>query len=295
MTEDQQGQDRVSGPQVPVEEQAANVRESQSQPSPETPARPTTSKKKSLRLRTLFPILTIIYPFLTLIILACTLVVYYRQTGIMQTQADISKEQSEIANRQLQLATRPYITTKIENDPSNSSADKLIVQNLGVYPVRNLQLNAFYFGKIQNHGWYTVVPSGNIQYDQLSHQETWSIAINGFAKAFDRPFADSFSVEGNLEFVNFLISFEREYDGRGYVYIEPMILQGGQLFSFRDPISRMTHSVSGPLATVCHPAIELIFEYLQRSPLPRQNELYNYEYLQGYKPTGCLGPIQWMR
>lgn len=240
---------------------------------------------------------------LTLMIVAATFLVYYRQAAIMKTQADISKEQARIADeqrlissRQLQLSARPYVSTRIESNPKDVAAERIVIRNEGGFPVNDLRLNYIYFVKIVGKGWYASVPTGGLNRKDLVPGEEWPINVVGYGKMLvPPPFAASFSIQGNLQFLVFLISFKREVDGHGYVLLEPMHVQNGKIFSQREMPGGPTENISGPLGHTCHPAIELSFEYLRRRPFPGNYEVYNYEYLLGYQPTGCLGPITWVK
>lgn len=244
-----------------------------------------------------------IVALLTVLLMGGTLLVYWYQAKIMKLQAEISERQARLAdeqklisNRQLHLSARPYVTTKIESNQKDLSAAKLLIRNQGVFPVGNLRVNHLYFAKIVGKGWYVSAPTGGSNREKLVPGDEWSLDVVGYGKMFvPPPFAASFAVEGNLQFVVFLISFEREVDGRGYVSLEPMFIHDGQLRSQKDIFGGPVEGISGPLGDVCHPAIELSFEYFRHRPFPGNYEVYNYEYLLGYQPSGCLGPITWVK
>ncbi len=269
------------------------------QPSGQRPSQPSS---EVARLSSM-PRFERIVALLTLVLMAGMLLVYWYQAKIMKLQAEISDRQARLAdeqklisNRQLHLSARPYLSTKIEAHQKDLSATKLFIRNQGVFPVGNLRVNYLYFAKIVGKGWYVSAPTGGSRREKLVPGDEWSLDVVGYGKTLvPPPFAAAFTIEGNLQFVVFVISFEREIDGHGYVYLEPMFARDGRLFSQKDTFGGPTENISGPLSRVCQPAIELAFEYFRRRPFPGNYEVYNYEYLLGYQPTGCLGPVTWVK
>jgi len=261
-------------------------------PSPQPPAQPSSEVATTARIRRFDRIVSL----LIVLLMAGTLLVYSYQAKIMKLQTEILDEQKLISNRQLHLSARPYITTKIESNQEDLSAARLLIRNQGMFPVGNLRVNYLYFAKIVGKGWYVAGATGGSTSEKLLPGGEWSLDVVGYGKTLvPPPFAASFAVEGNLQFVVFLISFEREVDGRRYVYLEPMFTHDGQLFSETDTFGGPIEGMSGALGRVCHPAIELSFEYFRRRPFPGNYEIYNYQYLLGYQPTGCLGPMTWVK
>lgn len=230
------------------------------------------------------------------VISAFALMVSLIQTRLMERQTAISDRQTQISDRQLLLSTRPHVSTKIVASTNDLSAERLIIQNQGIFAVRNLRLTHIYLAKVTGKGWYVSVPSGGGNRETLPPNGAWEFNLAGYGKTFSQPpMNPSFTVEGNQEFVVFLLSFEREIDGHGYVHLEPMMAREGKLFAFGESLSGPTENISGPLSNVSHPAIELAFEYFRRRPFPGNYEIYNYQYLLGYQQTGSLGPISWLK
>ena len=224
-----------------------------------------------------------------------TILLLAGQVWISQRQTGIAEDQKLISNQQMHLSARPHITSIAEGDPKGGPVQRLRIRNDGVFPVQNLRLTYLYFAKIAGKGWHVSVPVGGSRRQELKSSDEWLLEITGYGKALaSPPFVSSFTVEGNMQSVVFLLSFERPIDGHGYVHLEPMNLTtNGELFSFRNVVGGPTDGISGPLAFVSQSEIELAFEYFRRRPFPGNYEIYNYEYLLGYQPTGSLGPITW--
>ena len=168
-----------------------------------------------------------------------------------------------------------------------------MVDNKGQYSICNLQINQIYFARIADHGWYTSLPSNPIYSETISSKRKWSLDISNFAKFYKSPpLANTFIPKIEIEYLNILVSFDREIDGKSYLCILP-----GSLIRNENGIERWAEgtAISGPLGKICNQGIELTYEYLKRRPFTKDYELYNSNYTLGYSPTGCLGNIDWIK
>jgi hypothetical protein len=228
----------------------------------------------------------------TLIVVGTQTVIYYRQQMIMERQTDIATQQSRLIQNQLELSTRPYIEIKPN---SNFEAEKLTILNSGTFSVRNLHVQILYFAKIINHGWWVSKPTGGLPFKGiLAPRDSWEIDISNYGKMFhDPPMSKDYSIVDDSQSVVFLISFEREFDGKSYLDIEPSRLHDDQLTFdsfFMDQTGLLNKT--GPLETTGYftQAVELTFKYLKNSP-PKVYEIYNYNYLISNAPTDSLGDL----
>ena len=150
-----------------------------------------------------------------------------------------------------------------------------------------------YFAKVTDHGWWVSAPAGGIPRESLAPNESWNIVLQRIAEML-RGMPTSYTIQGGLEFVMILISFEREFDGKAYLYLEPTYVEQGDIYPQRD-LSGPVDNITGPLDRLCSPATELAYEYFRRRPFPKNFEIYNYSYPLGYTPTGCLGSLKWLQ
>jgi len=227
----------------------------------------------------------------TLIVVIIQTIILYRQTNLIDRQTKITESQSKLLSNQIEASTRPFIEIKIVSD--NRGKDTLLVENKGQYAICNLQINQIYFAKISEHGWYAGLPSNPIYSATIQPKNKWKLDISTFANMYKSPpLANSFIPKIELEYLNILVSFEREIDGKSYLTILP-----GTIVRTESGIERWADGtgISGPLGRICNPGLELTFEYLKRRPFPTDYELYNSNYTLGYTPTGCLGNIEWIK
>jgi hypothetical protein len=86
------------------------------------------------------------------------------------------------------------------------------------------------------------------------------------------------------------IRFQREIDDKVYLYLQPTWLSdtAPKVWIIRPELS----AISAPLEKACTPeadAMELLYEFYRRNPLPNPVEMYNFHYLLGNDPgTQCL-------
>lgn len=211
------------------------------------------------------------------------------QTKIAATQTTIAGKQTQLLSRQIETSIKPYVEIKLENANKNG-IDKLIVFNKGNYPIKNIQIIPIYFAHIQEHGWYASVGSNPIYSEDLNQGRKWSRDVSFFPNFYKKPpIADIFIPDE--EYLNILVMFERDFDGKSYLTILPGILNrtGTNLDWWS-----MSMGISGPLSKICDRSLELTYDFLQRKPFPIDYEIYNSNFLLGYKPTGCLGEIKWI-
>ena len=228
---------------------------------------------------------------LTLVVIIFQTVILSKQTKLIDRQNNISETQSKLLSNQIEASTRPFLELTIISN--NNGKDSLIIQNKGQFSVSNLQINQIYFAKIAGHGWYTALPSNSIYSETIHSQKTWKLDISNFAQFFKSPpLANSFISLIEIEYLNILVSFDREIDGKSYLCILP-----GSLVRNGNGIERWAEgtAISGPLGKICNQGLELTYEYLKRRPFSRDYELYNSSYTLGYAPTGCLGKIDWIK
>ena len=227
------------------------------------------------------------------------------QINMAKEQLDISKEQTEISLRQTKISERqtlllshqiessinPHVEINLRNGNGKKGIDKLVVFNKGNYAIKNIQVIPIYFGHVQEHGWYASIGSNPIYSEDLDRGKKWHLNISFFPSFFkDPPMADIFKPDE--EYLNILVIFERGFDGKSYLSILP-----GSLFRDDGDLEwwSMSMAVNGPLSKICDRSLELTYDFLQRKPFSTDYEIYNSNFLLGYKPTGCLGEIKWVQ
>lgn len=226
----------------------------------------------------------------TLIVVIIQTSILSRQTNLIDRQTKISESQTKLLSNQIEASTRPFIEIKIISN--NNGKDTLVVENKGQYSICNLQINQIYFAHVSDHGWYTMLPSNPIYSITINSKKKWELDISNFAKAYKSPpLASSFIPKIETEYLNILVSFDREIDGKSYLSILP-----GTIVRTESSIERWAEgtAISGPLSKICNSGLELTFEYFKRRPFTKDYELYNSNYTLGYTPTGCLGKIDWI-
>lgn len=226
---------------------------------------------------------------ITVLIISFQTCLLNRQTNLLDRQTKISETQALLLNNQIETSTEPFIDIKIITD--NKGSDTLLVNNKGNYSVSNIQVHQIYFAKIANHGWYVSLPTNPLYSEKLDPRKKWSLNISNYAKFYkEPPMAKSFIIQGGLEYLVILVSFERTFDGKSYLTILP-----GFLVRTEHGIERWPEGtgISGPLSKICNQGLELTLEYLKRRPFPKDYEYYNSSYPVDYNPTGCLGQIEW--
>jgi hypothetical protein len=221
----------------------------------------------------------------------------HRQANIAATQVELFAKQKAIVEDQHHMSTRPDIIAEVSSLSSDSPyrTGPWTIKNRGKYPVRNLQVSHIYFGKDPNHGWRVIHHAGSIEEltrPELVGGDVWPVRLDWLASTVRSIPYRGFTPQ--LEFIVLLLSFERQVDGRTYLYLEPFYISNGVPSSFDIFGMNKSFGMNSPLARVCAPGIELMYEYFKRQPFLRPYELYNYNYLLGYSPTGCLGPIVWL-
>ena len=123
---------------------------------------------------------------------------------------------------------------------------------------------------------------------RLVPEENFTLDLGWLRSVVKDKTPEGLVLQEGLEFVVLLLHFEREVDHKQYIYFEPFHVIDGVPVAFADS------AISGPLSRICSPPDELVYEYFKRHPLEMPQEIYNKNYLFGYVPTGCLGPIQWL-
>jgi len=228
---------------------------------------------------------------LTVVIIGLQCFILYRQTTIMREQTTLTNEQTKIMGQQAvfienqyKMTVRPRIYTEVKN-----LIGPWLIKNEGADRIKNLRINVLHFKKYENRGWMASQPLGGTSRKELLSGEIWSVNIDMFGKMFEGTDPKSLSPIEGLEFIVCLLFFERNVDNKQYVYLEPFSVdKAGKLWWLSNV------AMSGPLAKFCNPPIELAYELFKRQPFGTNFEIYNYNYLLGYVPTGCLGPIQWI-
>ena len=231
----------------------------------------------------------IVLSALTLVILSFQSLIFYRQ--------------ARMAEDSIHLSTRPHIFANVQpNIYDVKSQDRKalgqhwIIENRGRFPVVNLQISQLHFIHYAPGGWMVFTPLGGLQRERLNAGEVWDVDIS-----FIYPITRDINIEGHSadpnQFFILVLQFQREIDGYAYMYIEPFILNDDSVMHWaagKIPSLGGLLAMSGALAKACEPAAELVYEYFRRRPVFRNYELYNLRYLLDYKPTGCVGPIEWV-
>lgn len=255
---------------------------------PDTPASQTplnTSKHESAttsRLSNASIIINIIIAIIGVRLIYMQVISMERQTGLLDLQ--------------IKLSTRPSIVTEVL--PANKDAPfrtgPWVIKNIGKYAIKNIKYQYIHFKKYLNHGWMMGATNQTVTKNKsLDPGESISENIEVLSHMFKNITPPGFTPVAGAEFVMIFLTFDRDGDGKRYLYMEPF-----EIASTDGKANALTSygGLSSPLAKACTLdayATELAIVYLKRNPSPVPLEMYNYNYMFGVPDIKCLLPIDW--